>query len=172
MSVHRVPSNDPIQKLFREALHLQAQTKLSLKAKAEQLLQEYHDQVHNEANWLPNGIVTVIHTSEEGVQTTIGMFQELKNKYVKNGRRLVPIQTDESPAQPSKSEFVEGNFWLCGPPAPVEPNYHADPVEQQQIRDYIKRTSPLSLTQALRDMQVEKILHELLHSTNIIWQRI
>ncbi len=178
MSTPSLPSNDPLQKLLREALHLQqiAKGQNSLRAKADRILAEYSAKLHNQENWIPSGVITVIHTSETGEQTTLGMFQELKNKYVKDARRLVRVEPDGAPVNTEpKQEFVRGQFWLNGKQVfTPEPNYHADPKEQELIRDYLKRTAPISLTQQLKDLQVkqaESILHELLHS-DITWQRV
>lgn len=176
MSTLPLPSNDPLQKLLRESLHLQlvAKSKTSLRAKADQLIQEYNSHLHSPENWTPSGIVTVIHTAEEtGEQTTLGIFQELRNKYIKDARRLVRVESDTvPPPEQTKQEFVSGQFWLNGKQVMTsESDYHSDPAEQQQIRDYIKRTAPISLTQQLKELQAEHILQELLHS-NILWMRI
>lgn len=175
----QLTSNDPLQKLLRESLHLQLLTKSqqtsSLLKRANEIDQEYKAKLHDQVNWKPSGVVTVIHTAEDGTQTTIGMFQELRNRYVKDARRLIRIESDStqlSTPEPIPAEYVSGQFWLNGKQIfNPEPDYHADPVEQEAIRSYLKRTRPVSLTQQLKQLHAEHILQELLHG-DIIWQRV
>lgn len=130
-------SNDPLQALLREALHKQ---KVEIKPQPRDPMRAFKDKhsIYDSPAWKPGRLVALVHVSDNGERTKLGIFQEHINERA-HGRRFVPWTGPEpmfhtftcikaiDPARrcdciQAAEEIVHGRYWLevRQPPVHIE----------------------------------------------------
>lgn len=75
-------------------------------------------QYANPDNWLPRGIIELVHVDSQGAETSLGFFREQSHRFSVSARRLQPVGL-EPQTEVIRKELVHGAYWLY--PSVAEP---------------------------------------------------
>lgn len=101
-------SNDPLNKLLRDALH-QQKGKISITVKP-QPCSPVGDLYKTESNWVQGKTIQLIHRAKNGHESFLGVYVELLNPRA-SARRLIPAHGTVHGSIRCR-EVVQGDYWL------------------------------------------------------------
>lgn len=104
-------SNDPLNKLLRDALHQQVK-KITVVATSPRALPHITpgDLYRTESNWVQGKTILLIHKAEDGHESFLGIYIELLNPRA-SARRLIPAHGTVHGSVKNR-EIVKGDYWI------------------------------------------------------------
>ena len=114
-----------------------------------------HSSYADPANWVPSRLVGLVHLDPNGVETSLGVFQELLYTKDLKTRKLVRAE-----GVALSSEIVRGAGWLDNR---VDPPIEA-PSDEFEVRAYLSRRLTAETKESLKKMSAEDTLDDFLSS--------